>query len=158
LQWPAFAQYLDEAGVDWRSYQNSWDWATNSGLFYFEAFQQASPNSSLYKRGLAFDGDNGLDAFKAAAANGSLPEVAWVFPPGSLQEHPPQTPKDGAWFIDQIVHSILTGPNYNETIFMLNWDGESRKALSSKAVPPSHPFKADPGWQKPEAGAMPCLP
>ena len=127
LQWPAFAQYLDEAGIDWRSYQNSWDWATNSGLFYFKAFQDAPEDSSLHQRGLAFDGDNGLDAFKEAAANGTLPMVSWVFPPGSLQEHPPQTPKDGSWFINQIVSSIINGPNYNETVFILNYDGESNK-------------------------------
>ncbi|TVY15315.1 Non-hemolytic phospholipase C [Lachnellula arida] len=102
LKWPAYAQYLDKAGVDWRSYQNSYQWATNSGLFYFEAFQNADVNSSLYKRGLAFDGENGLDAFKTSAAAGTLPEVSWCFPPGNQQEHPPQTPKDAAWYMNEI--------------------------------------------------------
>ncbi|KAH8648435.1 putative hemolytic phospholipase C precursor [Xylariales sp. PMI_506] len=122
LYWPAFAQYLDEAGVDWRSYQNSYDWATNNGLFYFAAFQQAATNSSLYQRGLAFDGDNGLAAFQAAAADGTLPEVSWVFPPGSLQEHSPHAPNDGAWFINQVVGSAIHGKNYNETVILLNYD------------------------------------
>jgi len=72
LKWPAYAQTIDEAGVNWRSFQNSYQWATNSGLFYFEAFQNAAINSSLYQRGLAFDGDNGLDAFKASAAAGTV--------------------------------------------------------------------------------------
>lgn len=53
---------MDEAGVDWMSFQNSFDWATNSVLFYFSAFQEAAVNSSLYQRGLNFDGPNGLDA------------------------------------------------------------------------------------------------
>jgi phospholipase C len=118
LQWPAYAQYLDEAGVDWRSYQESYNWATNSGLFYFEAFQEAAVNSSLYQRGLAFDGDNSLASFKAAAANGTLPEVSWVFPPGALQEHPPNTPKDASWFMNQVVSAAINGPNYNETVIL----------------------------------------
>ncbi|KAF3403372.1 Non-hemolytic phospholipase C [Talaromyces pinophilus] len=122
LKWPAFAQYLDEAGVDWRSYQNSYNWATNNGLFYFEAFQNASTNSSLYERGLAFDGDNGLDAFKAAAAAGTLPEVSWVFPPGALQEHSPNTPIDGSWFINQVVESAINGKDREETVILLNYD------------------------------------
>ncbi|KAI5459062.1 putative hemolytic phospholipase C precursor [Mariannaea sp. PMI_226] len=122
LKWPAFAQVIDEAGVDWRSYQQSWDWATNSGLFYFQAFQDAEKNSSLYERGLTFDGTSGLEAFKTAAAEGKLPEVSWVFPPGSLQEHPPQTPQDGSWFINQIVDAVIHGKNYKDTIFMLNYD------------------------------------
>jgi phospholipase C len=124
LQWPAYAQYLDEAGVDWRSFQESYNWATNSGLFYFEAFQQAAVNSSLYERGLAFDGENGFDSFKAKAANGTLPEVSWVFPPGALQEHPPETPKDAAWFMNEIVSAAINGPNYNETIILINYDGK----------------------------------
>ncbi|ERT01358.1 hypothetical protein HMPREF1624_02603 [Sporothrix schenckii ATCC 58251] len=122
LQWPAFAQKLDEAGVDWRSYQESYNWATNNGLFYFEAFQNAPKNSSLYQRGLAFDGDNSLAAFKAAAANGTLPEVSWCFPPGNLQEHPPYTPQDGSWWINEIVNATLHGPNYEDTVILLNWD------------------------------------
>jgi len=123
LQWPAYAQYLDEAGVDWRSFQESYNWATNSGLFYFEAFQQAAVNSSLYERGLAFDGENGFDSFKAKAANGTLPTVSWVFPPGALQEHPPETPKDASWFMNEIVSAAINGPNYNETIILINYDG-----------------------------------
>jgi phospholipase C len=125
LKWPAYAQYLDEAGVDWRSYQNSYQWATNSGLFYFEAFQNAAVNSSLYQRGLAFDGDNGLDAFKASAAAGTLPEVSWCFPPGNQQEHPPQTPKDAAFYMNEILSSVINGPNYNDTILMITYDGMS---------------------------------
>ena len=124
LQWPAFAQYLDEAGVDWRSYQSSYDWATNNGLFYFQAFQEAAVNSSLYQRGLTFDGNNGLAAFQSAAASGTLPEVSWVFPPGALQEHSPNAPNDGAWFINQIVDAAIHGKNYNETIVMINYDGK----------------------------------
>ena len=122
LQWPAFAQKLDEAGVDWRSFQESYDWATNNGLFYFEAFQNAAEDSSLYQRGLAFDGDNSLASFKAAAANGTLPEVSWCFPPGNLQEHPPNTPQDGAWWINEIVNATIHGPSYNDTVILLNWD------------------------------------
>ncbi|KAF8849972.1 putative hemolytic phospholipase C precursor [Acephala macrosclerotiorum] len=122
LHWPAYAQYLDEAGVDWRSFQNSYNWATNSGLFYFAAFQEAATNSSLYKRGLAFDGENGLDSFKAKAANGTLPTVSWVFPPGALQEHPPNTLKDASWFINQVVDSAIHGSNYKETIVLINYD------------------------------------
>ncbi len=77
----------------------------------------------MYKRGLAFDGDNSLDSFKAAAANGTLPEISWVFPPGALQEHPPYTPNDAAWFMNEIISSAIHGKNSNETVILLNYDG-----------------------------------
>ncbi|KAL2206868.1 non-hemolytic phospholipase c [Sarocladium strictum] len=122
IEWPAFAQYLDEAGVDWRAYQNSKDWATTNGLFYFKAFQDADKDSSMYKRGLVFDGDNGLSAFQKSAAEGTLPEVSWIFPPGILQEHPPRSPVDGSWYINQVVNAAIHGKNYNDTIFIINYD------------------------------------
>lgn len=124
LEWPAYAQLLDEAGVDWRSYQESYNWATNSGLFYFKAFQEAAVNSSLYQRGLTFDGDNGMDAFKAAAADGTLPEVSWVFPPGAMQEHSPQAPNDGAFFMNELVSAAIHGKNFEDTVILINYDGE----------------------------------
>ncbi|RFU30264.1 hypothetical protein B7463_g6077, partial [Scytalidium lignicola] len=122
LHWPAYAQIMDEAGVDWMSFQNSYNWATNSGLFYFAAFQDAPVNSSLYQRGLNFDGPNGLDAYIARAANGTLPEVSYMFPPGALQEHPPYTPVDASWYLNQVVSAAVNGPNYNETIILVNYD------------------------------------
>ncbi|KAG0647116.1 Phosphatidylcholine-hydrolyzing phospholipase C [Hyphodiscus hymeniophilus] len=122
LHWSAYAQIMDEAGVDWMSFQNSYNWATNSGLFYFSAFQEAAVNSSLYKRGLNFDGPNGLDAYIERAANGTLPEVSYMFPPGALQEHPPYTPVDASWYLNQVVSAAINGPNYNETIILVNYD------------------------------------
>ena len=80
----------------------------------------------MYKRGLVFDGDNGLEAFQKSAAEGTLPEVSWIFPPGILQEHPPRSPVDGSWYINQVVNATLHGKNYNDTIFMINYDGKLR--------------------------------
>lgn len=122
LKWKAYAQVLDEAGIDWRSYQNSYDWATNSGLFYFEAFQNSSTDSSLYQRGLVFDGNNSITTFQERALNGTLPEVSWVFPPGALQEHSPNAPNDGAYFINEIVGSVINGAAYKDTLVLLNYD------------------------------------
>lgn len=124
LKWPALAQILDEAGVDWRSFQESFDWPTTNGLFQFEAFQNADEDSSLYKRGLAFDGDNSLASFKAAAKNGTLPEVSWVFAPRKMHEHSPYTPKDGSYFINEIAQALFTGKNWKNTVFMLTYDGK----------------------------------
>lgn len=63
---------------------NEYNYVTNNGLFYFSEFQNAPVNSSLYQRGLAFSDENSLDGFYAAAANGTLPEVSWIFPPGAV--------------------------------------------------------------------------
>lgn len=93
---------------------------------YFAAFQNAPNDSSLYQRGIAFSDENSLDGFYADAANGTLPEVSWIFPPGALCEHPPNTPSDGAWFMKTIVDAVTHGPNWNSTILLICYDGKLR--------------------------------
>ncbi|KAJ4418534.1 hypothetical protein N0V82_005514 [Gnomoniopsis sp. IMI 355080] len=122
LYWPATAEYYDAAGVNWRAYMNEYDYVTNNGLNYFATFQDASENSSLYQRGIAFSDENSLNGFYADAANGTLPEVSWIFPPGALNEHPPHTPSDGAWFMKNIVDAVTHGPDWNTTILLICYD------------------------------------
>lgn len=101
---------------------DEYNYVTNNGLFYFAEFQNAAEDSSLYTRGLAFSDENSLDGFYAAAGNGTLPEVSWIFPPGAINEHPPHTPSDGAWFMKTIVDAVTHGPNWNATILLICYD------------------------------------
>ncbi|OJJ51727.1 hypothetical protein ASPZODRAFT_108681 [Penicilliopsis zonata CBS 506.65] len=122
LDWPPTAEIYDKAGVDWRGYMNEYDYVTNNGLFYFKSMQEAATNSSLYERGLAFSDRNSLEGFYADAANGTLPEVSWIFPPGAVNEHPPHTPGDGAWFMKKIVDAVTHGPNWDSTVLIICYD------------------------------------
>lgn len=115
---------MDEAGVDWKCFQDTYNYANTNQLFHFAAFQNASTNSSLYQRGLLFDGVNGLEGFKARAANGTLPMISYIFAPNILHEHSPYTPNDGAWYINQVVGSVINGTGYNNTVVLINYDGE----------------------------------
>ncbi|KAF3759903.1 putative hemolytic phospholipase C precursor [Cryphonectria parasitica EP155] len=114
LYWPATAEYYDAAGVDWGVFMNEYDYVTNNGLFYFDTFQNAPENSSLYQRGLAFSDQNSLDGFYSAAANGTLPEISWIFPPGAVN--------DGAWFMKNIVDAVTQGPNWDSTVLLICYD------------------------------------
>jgi phospholipase C len=118
------AEIYQNAGVDWRCYMNEYDYATNNGFNYFASFMNAPTNSTLRARGTDFSTENSLDAFYQDAANGTLPEVSWVFPPGSLQEHPPRTPMDGAWLMKSLVDAVINGPDYNSTVFIIMYDGK----------------------------------
>ncbi len=137
---------MDEAGVDWKCLQNSFNWATTNQLFYFEAFQNAPESSSMFQRGLVFDGDSGLEGFQARAANGTLPMVSYIFAPGAMQEHPPFTPRDGAYFINQVVGSVLNGTGYNETVVFINYDGKLKPAHFGFSTKSHSPCIEAGGW------------
>lgn len=86
---------------------------------WFQQFQDASTNSSLAQRGLAF---LGLQAFYDAAASGTLPEVSYIIGPMELSEHPPWSPHDGAWLQQQVVNAVTKSPKYSSTVLMISYD------------------------------------
>src|SRR5579871_2810054 len=63
-----------------------------------------------------------VDHFYAAAANGTLPNVSWVIPSGSVSDHPPASIAAGQSYVTSVVNSIMKGPDWNSTAIFLSWD------------------------------------
>ena len=125
LKWTSYGQIMDEAGVDYFCYENSYNWPTTNDFQWFDQYINAPQNSSMYQRCMNFDGPNAIETFIARAGNGTLPEVSYLFSPGAMQEHPPYTVQDGEYFTRQIIEAIINGPAYNETLFFLTYDGKT---------------------------------
>jgi len=68
-------------------------------------------------------------AFDVDAAAGTLPQVAWLFAPGGLSEHPGDFNHTGKplvgpgmqWTADR-VHAAATGPLWAKTAIFITWD------------------------------------
>ena len=75
---------MQDAGVSWQFWQNE-DNFGDDPLEWFSTFQNLPENSTLSEKGLAY---LGLDAFYAAAKNGTLPMISWIIGPAQLSEHP----------------------------------------------------------------------
>ncbi|KAL2803429.1 phosphoesterase family-domain-containing protein [Aspergillus granulosus] len=118
LKWKTIYEIYQEAGVSWQVYQDTDNFDDNP-LAWFEQFQNASSDSPLAKRGLAY---LGLDAFYQAAANGTLPEISFIVGPAELSEHPPYMPKDGAWLQKKVVDAVTSSPKYSSTLLMISYD------------------------------------
>ncbi|KAF8588655.1 PLC-E [Ramaria rubella] len=118
MSWKMFPEFLEEANVTWQIYQDVDNFGENP-MAWFDQFINAANDSSLAQRGLSF---LGLQAFHDAAAAGTLPQVSYLMGLMELSEHPPWTPRDGGWFQQQIVNSIINSPSYNSTVLMLSYD------------------------------------
>lgn len=88
-------------------------------LAHFTQFQQALPGSPLLTKGRI---GQTIDAFREQAASGTLPAVSYIIGPSTLSEHPPFTPRDGAWFQQQIVNAVIQGKGYNKTALFISYD------------------------------------
>ncbi|KAJ5682806.1 hypothetical protein N7462_005971 [Penicillium macrosclerotiorum] len=142
LKWKTVYEFYEEAGVSWQLYQDTNNFDDNP-LAWFQQYQKAGKNTPLAQKGMSYVG---LDAFYAAAANGSLPEVSFIVGPTELSEHPPYQPKDGGWLQKQVVDAVTSSPKYSSTLLMISFD---ETGGFGDHVTPFHSPKDTPGeWMQ----------
>jgi phospholipase C len=131
VSWETMPERLQAKGVSWKVYNPSGsEYQPNSPLamlvsdnilLYFKQYQD--PSSELYKR--AF---NPIypDDFTRDVANGTLPQVSWLFAPvlpKGLDEHPPAPPVLGEWFSHQVISTLASNPKvWSKTVLFLTYD------------------------------------
>ena len=120
LSWKTTPEYYEAAGVTWQVFQDIDNFDDNP-LAWFKQYQTAKNGSALSDRGMAF---LGLDDFYAHANAGTLPQVSYLIGPTELSEHPPYSPRDGAWLQKQVIDAVTGGKAYNKTALIISYDGE----------------------------------
>jgi phospholipase C len=63
-----------------------------------------------------------LSNFFTAARNGTLPQVSWIDPNGTVSEHPPALVSAGQTYVTGLINAIMQGPDWNSTAIFLSWD------------------------------------
>jgi phospholipase C len=63
-----------------------------------------------------------LSDFFAAAKAGSLPEVSWIVPNGTVSEHPPGLVTAGQTYVTGLINTIMESPDWDSTAIFLAWD------------------------------------
>ena len=133
-RWTTYAERLQEAGVDWRIYQEYDNYGDNA-LSYFERFRGLDPSSDLYDRARSWAptsnaqnakqsrGEHLLARFTDDVANGWLPQVSWIVAPTILCEHPAACPAYGEQFVARLISALADHPEvWAKTVFILNYD------------------------------------
>jgi phospholipase C len=128
VDWTTVPELLEDAGVSWKTYSppgsiyqvsNPEVMAISDAILpYFS--QYSDPSSSLYRKAFVptFPDDFGHDV-----KSGSLPSVSWIIPPLGYDEHPPAPPNLGAWFIDQVLQSLVSNPEvWAKTVLFVMYD------------------------------------
>lgn len=123
LEWATIPEVLEDAGVEWRIYQDpndNWTGAMHGGLA-FKGFREAKPGSAIYERGMAH---HSLEQLAEDAKNGTLPAVSWVLPPKRWSEHPSaSTPIEGAEFTARVLDALTANPDvWSSTVFFQTFD------------------------------------
>lgn len=138
LEWATIPEVLQDAGVDWKIYQDpndNWTGAMHGGLA-FKGFREAKPGEPLYERGMRHWS---LDRFAQDVRDGTLPAVSWVLPPKEKSEHPSaSTPIEGASFTAQVLDALTANPDvWSGTVFFQTFD--ENDGLFDHVPPPAPP-------------------
>jgi phospholipase C len=63
-----------------------------------------------------------VDAFYAAARNGTLPAVSWITPSQPVSEHPPALVSNGQAYVTSLINAVMRSPEWDSTAIFLAWD------------------------------------
>ena len=155
--WKTYAERLEEAGIDWKIYQEYDNFGDNI-LSVFKTFRPCDASSSLYRRGRAWvsehatgadrtrsDGQQLVAAFRADIAAGTLPQVSWIITAAALSEHPNWTPADGENLTAKLIEALTDHPDvFAKTVFIINYDEAG--GMYDHMLPPSPPADDSQGW------------
>ncbi len=129
---PVIFQKLQDAGITWKIYAHADanNCSTAKCLFdqsYVKDFTYGTTILNQFPQNL-----ESTDQFMAEAKSGNLPQVAQIEPASvvGLDEHPSDFDvnppccrvQDGAGFVANLINSVMGGPNWKDTIFILTFD------------------------------------
>jgi phospholipase C len=63
-----------------------------------------------------------VNAFTAAARDGTLPAVSWVIPNFQDSEHPFATISAGQIYVTNLINAVMSGPDWDSKAIFLAWD------------------------------------
>ncbi|TVY36356.1 Non-hemolytic phospholipase C [Lachnellula subtilissima] len=118
LSWKTTAEHYQDANVSWDVFQDADNFDDNP-LAWFKQFQDALPGNQLSNKGMV---GSSLDEFYNRASNGTLPAISYIIGPAELSEHPPYSPRDGAWLQKKVVDAVTQGKGYAETALIISYD------------------------------------
>ena len=147
LRWVSVPELLQDRGVSWKTYTTAGQGFLpkhptlgfgDSVLQFFAPYKK--PSGALHKRAFlpTYPGD-----FVNDVARNTLPHVSWINSPNGYDEHPPSPPAYGAWFLSNLLRTLVAHPKvWAKTVIFITYD-ESGGFFDH--VPPPTPPLGTPG-------------
>ncbi|MFD5700524.1 phosphocholine-specific phospholipase C, partial [Streptomyces lasiicapitis] len=163
--WTTYAERLQQAGVEWKVYQDigdgldaagKWGWIEDAyrgnygdnSLLYFNTFRGAKPGDPLFDKARtgtnAKAGDGLFDRLTADVKADKLPQISWIAAPEAFTEHPNWPVNYGAWYIAKVLDALTSNPEvWSKTAVFITYD--ENDGYFDHIVPPYVPSSANQG-------------
>jgi phospholipase C len=135
--WTDITWLLDEADVSWRYFVGNDTceeppcpdtgrrfYATSYNRNPLPGFTSFRERGDLAQHGNWKDNVRPVDEYLSAAADGSLPDVAWIAPSSNVSDHPggPSTTQTAMAYVTRLINAVMKGPDWGSTAIFLTWD------------------------------------
>jgi phospholipase C len=110
--WTDLTYLLNQNNVTWKYYKHTGVAAIWNPLPHFTTVQDDNQLSRIVNS----------NQFFTDAAKGTLPEVSWVAPNGTVSEHPPNQVSNGQAWVTSLINAVMQGPDWDSTAIFLSWD------------------------------------
>ncbi|MBU2738894.1 phosphocholine-specific phospholipase C [Acidithiobacillus concretivorus] len=148
--WPTYAERLQNAGINWKVYQEQLHTINqnpmtgcygDNALMYFKTFVDAPSSSELYRRAVT---EGGIKTLREDVKNNRLPQVSWIVTPAGYCEHPSYPPAYGGMYIARVLDALTSNPEvWGKTVLLLDYD--ENDGFFDHVPPPQPPTPVRPG-------------
>ncbi|ADP15332.1 phospholipase C, phosphocholine-specific 3 [Achromobacter xylosoxidans A8] len=144
--WTTYPERLQDAGVDWRIYQDMADNYHDNPLAGFRQYRRqhagAAADAPLRDRGLS---TCTLDQLARDIADGTLPQVSWIIAPTADSEHPEvSSPARGGAYTERVLDILTRNPEvWSRCVFFVTYD--ENDCFFDHMPPPAPPARAADG-------------
>ncbi|GFN25289.1 phospholipase [Achromobacter denitrificans] len=144
--WTTYPERLQEAGVDWRIYQDMADNYNDNPLAGFRQYRRqhagGAAEAPLRDRGLT---TRTLDDLARDVARGTLPQVSWIIAPTADSEHPEvSSPRRGGAYTERVLDILTRNPEtWSRCVFFVTYD--ENDCFFDHMPPPAPPARREDG-------------
>ena len=131
--WTTYPERLQQAGVDWRIYQDMADNFNDNPLAGFRQYRAAHAGGDAAARALS---TRTLQDLARDVAAGSLPQVSWIIAPAADSEHPEVSSPRGA--TERVLDILTRNPAvWSRCVFFVTYD--ENDCFYDHVPPPARP-------------------
>ncbi len=144
--WTTYPERLQDAGVDWRIYQDMADNYHDNPLAGFRQYRRqhasGADEAPLRDRGLS---TCTLDDLARDVAQGALPQVSWIIAPTADSEHPEvSSPRQGGAYTERVLDILTRNPEvWSRCVFFVTYD--ENDCFFDHMPPPAPPAREADG-------------
>jgi phospholipase C len=136
-------EQLEARGISWKVYTSPDNYAPEAigdPPFHFFAQNFDDPNLGAKAFGNAYP-----QQLQQDAANGTLPQVSWVYAPVTMSEHPPAPVNSGEGTTSTVLQALLANPAlWAKTVLFVTWDENG--GFYDHVAPPTPPPDVHGEW------------